>query len=147
MRTLKKNEQKMYYSFPIGEQPVYEFDENGNKIIEYEDEEGNIYYRETGESEIVYSKPILFFNGISGRLSEAFLKEYGIDDSSMYAQMDTEAHKYNMPTGSLIWRKSEVLYKDSENTMPDKVSCDYVVSGVLDEGLNVWNYLLRRNLK
>ena len=147
MRTLNKNKQKMYYSLPIGEQPIYELDKNGNKIIEYEDADGNIYYRETGENETVYSIPKLFSNGISGKLSEVLIKEFGIDDSSMYAEMEVEANKYPIVAESLIWLKSDVLYKDTDKTMVDKSSCDYVVAGVLDEGLNVWKYLLRRNLK
>jgi hypothetical protein len=137
----------MYYSLPLGEQPIYELDENGQKIIDYVDEEGNIYYRETGDSEMVYSEPVPFQNGISGKLSEVLVKEFGIDDTSMYAEMDTEANKYQIVEESLIWRKSEILFKDANRTIPDKTSCDYVVAGVLDEGLNVWNYLLRRNLK
>jgi hypothetical protein len=137
----------MYYSLPLGEQPIYELDENGQKIIDYVDEEGNAYYRETGESEMVYSIPVPFRNGISGKLSEVLVKEFGIDDSSMYAEMDMEANKYPIVAESLIWLKSEPKYKDAIETIPDKTSCDYVVAGVLDEGLNVWNYLLRRNLK
>jgi hypothetical protein len=147
VRTLRKNKQQMYYSLPLGEQPIYELDENGQKIIDYVDEEGRVYYRETGESEMVYSIPVPFQNGISGKLSEVLVKEFGIDDSSMYAEMDTEANKYPIVVESLIWRKSEAKYKDADRTIPDKTSCDYVVAGVLDEGLNVWNYLLRRNLK
>ena len=147
MRTLNKNKQKMYYSLPIGEQPIYELDENGEKIVVYEDDDGNFYYKETGESDMIYSKPVEFFNGISGKLSEVLVKEFGIDDSSMYAEMDAEANKYPIVAESLIWLKSEPKYKDMDKTIPDKTSCDYVVAGVLDEGLNVWNYLLRRNLK
>ena len=147
MRTLNKNKQQMYYSLPLGEQPIYELDENGEKIIAYIDDEGIIYYKETGDSEMVYSEPVPFQNGISGKLSEVLVKEFGIDDTSMYAEMDTEANKYPIVAESLIWRKSEILFKDSNRTILDKTSCDYVVAGVLDEGLNVWNYLLRRNLK
>lgn len=137
----------MYYALLIGETPIYELDENGNKIVELEDAEGNVHYRETGETEPLYSKPVPFRNGISGKLSEVLVKEFGIDDTSMYAEMDTDANKFPIVAESLIWRKSEIIYKDKDKTIPDKTSCDYVVSGVLDEGLNVWNYLLRRNLK
>jgi hypothetical protein len=61
--------------------------------------------------------------------------------------MDAEANKYPIVAESLIWLKSEPKYKDMDKTIPDKTSCDYVVAGVLNEGLNVWSYLLRRNLK
>ena len=137
----------MYYSLPIGEQPIYELDENGQKKIAYTDDEGNVYYVETGESEMVYSKPTSFENGIYGKLSEVLIKEFGIDDTSMYAEMESEANKYPIVAESLIWLKSEPKYKDLDKTILDKTSCDYVVAGVLNEGLNVWNYLLRRNLK
>ena len=147
MRTLNKNKQQMYYSLPLGEQPIYELDENGQKTVVHVDEEGNIYYKETGESEMVYSTPVPFQNGISGKLSEILVKEFGIDDTSMYAEMDMEANKFPIAPESIIWLKSEPKYKDIDRTIPDKKSCDYVVVGVLDEGLNVWNYLLRRNLK
>lgn len=147
MRNLKKNEQQMYYALLIGEEPMYELDEDGNKKVDYVDEDGHAHYLETGDKKPVYSKPIPFQNGISGKLSEVLVKEFGIDDTSMYAEMDAEANKYPIVAESIIWRKSEVLYKDKDKTIPDKTSCDYVVAGVLDEGLNVWNYLLRRNLK
>ena len=147
MRNLKKNEQQMYYSLLIGEEPIYELDEDGNKKVGYVDEDGHTHYLETGEKEAVYSKPVPFQNGISGKLSEVLVKEFGIDDTSMYAEMDAEANKYPIVAESIIWRKSEILYKGADKTIPDKTSCDYVVTGVLDEGLNVWNYLLRRNLK
>jgi hypothetical protein len=137
----------MYYSLPIGEQPIYELDENGQKIIVHVDDEGIVYYKETGELEMIYSKPVSFCNGISGKLSEVLIKEFGIDDSSMYAEMDAKANEFPIVAESLIWLKSEPKYKDANETIPDKTSCDYVVSGVLDEGLNVWNYLLRRNLR
>lgn len=147
MRNLKKNEQQMYYALLIGEEPIYELDENGNRKVDYVDEDGHTHYLETGETVAMYSKPVPFRNGISGKLSEVLVKEFGIDDTSMYAEMDVEANKFPIVAESIIWRKSEVLYKDEDKTIPDKTSCDYVVAGVLDEGLNVWNCLLRRNLK
>lgn len=137
----------MYYALAIGKTPIYQLDENGDKILIHVDEEGTAHYQETGEEEILYSKPVPFKNGISGKLSEVLVKEFGIDDTSLYAEMDMQANKYPMDAGSLIWRKSEIKYKDAEKTIPDKTSCDYIVAGVLDEGLNVWQYLLRRNLK
>lgn len=147
MRNLKKNEQQMYYSLVIGEEPIYELDEKGEPIVDYVDEEGNIYYRETGEYKPVFSIPRPFKNGISGKLSEVLVKEFGIDDTTLYAEMETEANKYQIAPESIIWRKSEVKYEDVDQTIPDRTSCDYVVAGVLDEGLNTWLYLLRRNLK
>ena len=40
MRTLQQNKQKLFYSLLMGEQPVYELDDEGNKIIAYIDDFG-----------------------------------------------------------------------------------------------------------
>lgn len=129
----------------------------GNKIPVYErDEDGNIKYMfidgvavpvESGEYEPEYSKPVQFFNGIAGKLSKSVIKAFGIDDSSTYAQMDTLANEYPFEKGTYIWRKSKIGYKDLEKKIVDVSTADYMIENVLDEGLNVWNYLLQRTLK
>lgn len=129
----------------------------GNKIPVYErDEDGNIKYMfidgvevpvESGEYEPEYSKPEQFFNGIAGKLSKSVIKAFGIDDSSTYAQMDTLANEYPFEKGTYIWRKSKIGYKDLEKKIVDVSTADYMIENVLDEGLNVWNYLLQRTLK
>ncbi|MBQ2381163.1 MAG: hypothetical protein II291_01185, partial [Succinivibrio sp.] len=65
MMMLNQNKQNLFYSLLMGEQPIYALDDEGNKIIEYVDEDGNIYYQETGETELVYSEPVSFFANIS----------------------------------------------------------------------------------
>lgn len=144
---LRKNAQRMFYSSQCGTVPVYELDEDGNKIIDYVDEDGNIYYRETGETEILYSEPVEFFNGISGKLSESLIESFGISDTSMYAQIDYMANEYPFKAGMLIWKKSEVRYKDAEKTRIDPTSADYMIEGVLDEFPNQWSCLMKRVLK
>ena len=129
----------------------------GNKIPVYErDEDGNIKYMfidgvavpvESGEYEPEYSKPVQFFNGIAGKLSKSVIKAFGIDDSSTYAQMDCLANEYPFEKGTYIWRKSKIGYKDLEKKIVDVSTADYMIENVLDEGLNVWNYLLQRTLK
>ena len=129
----------------------------GNKIPVYErDEDGNIKYMlidgisvpvESGEYEPEYSKPVQFFNGIAGKLSKSVIKAFGIDDSSTYAQMDALANEYPFEKGTYIWRKSEVQYKDTDKTIVDVSSADYIIENVLDEGIQFWNYLLQRTLK
>lgn len=145
MRMLKKNKQQMHYALPNGDVPIYKTDKTGNIIfIEVDGEKVPV---ETGECEQVYGDPVEFRNGISGKLSEALVKEFGIDDTTLYAQMDTEANEFPIVNGTLIWRKSEIKYKDDEKTRIVPSSADYIVSGILDEGLNVWNYLLKRVLE
>ena len=146
MRTLNKNKQKMYYSMPTGNKiPVYERDEDGN--IKYMSIDGVAVPVESGEYEPEYSKPVQFFNGIAGKLSKSVMKAFGIDDSSTYAQMDTLANEYPFGKGTYIWRKSEIQYKDTDKTIVDVSSADYIIENVLDEGIQFWNYLLQRTLK
>lgn len=143
---LNKNKQKMYYSIPTGNKiPVYERDEDGNIKYMFIDEVAVPV--ESGEYEPEYSKPVQFFNGIAGKLSKSVMKAFGIDDSSTYAQMDTLANEYPFGKGTYIWRKSEIQYKDTDKTIVDVSSADYIIENVLDEGIQFWNYLLQRTLK
>lgn len=158
MRTLRKNQQPMKYSLQIGEMPIYNRDENREIIYEYyEDDEGNkIYYldedgnkipSETGENKMMYSIPEEFSANINNKLDEVTWTEYGIDNSTNYSQIVVEKGTLPLKTGSIIWKKSEVKYKDKEETMIDETSADYIVKGVADEGLSVDLFLLQRNLK
>ena len=132
------NKQKMYYALYGKEVPIYDY---------YTDSEGNKIPLDTGETEIAYDKPIEFENGISGKLSEALVEAFGVNDSSMYAQMDYMAKQYPFEVGTLIWKKSEIKYKDEEKTIPEPTSADYTVAGILDEFPNVWSCLLKRVVK
>ena len=143
---LNKNKQKMYYSIPTGNKiPIYERDENGN--IRYMFIDGVAVPVESGEYEPEYSKPVQFFNGIAGKLSKSVMKAFCIDDSTTYAQMDCLANQYPFGKGAYIWRTSEVGYKTNPKLMVDVSTADYMVENVLDEGINIWNYLLQRTLK
>lgn len=156
MRTLRKNKQKMFYSLPLGETPIYVRDEDGNiKYDGYTDEQGVFYPEyddngnpiplETGNTIEGFSEPTEFHNGISGQLSEVMIEAFGINDSSIYAQMTYKANEYPFKVGTLIWKKSEVTYKEEYGeTVVDKTSADYEVMGILDEYPNVWSCLLKR---
>lgn len=146
MRNLRKNKQKMKYALQIDEVPIYQTDEYGN-IIYYTDSEGNQIPLETGEYEVGYSEPVQFMNGISGKLSEVLVEAFGINDTSLYAQMDYMAGEFPFKAGTLIWKKSEVQYKDEAKTRPEPLSSDYEIVGVLDEYQNQWSCLLKRVLK
>lgn len=146
MMTLAANQQKMYYSLQAGEIPVYETDEEGN-IIYYEDDEGNKIALETGETTTGYTKPTEFLACINNKLNEVVWQDYGIDDSTNYAQILVSKGALPLKAGSVIWKKSEIAYKDNDNTIPDESSADYTVKGVADEGLNFDLFLLKRNVK
>lgn len=142
----------MKYSLPTTETTVYERDAEGNIIYEsYVDMQGNVIYildengeripRTSGGTEQGYAEPVEFLNGISGRLSEAMIEAFGINDSSIYAQMDYRANEFPFVIGTLVWKKSEVNYIDGK---VDKTSADYEIVGILDEFPNVWSCLLKR---
>lgn len=79
MRTLAKNKQELYYALYKGEEEEYELDENGNKILDYVDEDGSEYYRVTGVKIPTYFDPVSFYGNISMSGGEASTQEYGID--------------------------------------------------------------------
>ena len=146
MLTLASNKQSMKYSLQGERVPIYETDENGN-IVYYTDSEGNKIPIETGEYKTGYSQPVSFFANINNKLNEVVWQDYGIDDSTNYAQLITSKNELPLKVGSVIWKKSEVGYKDDENTIVDETTADYTVKGIADEGLSEDLFLLRRNVK
>lgn len=147
----------MKYSLQIGKVPIYETDDDGNIVyLYYEDGDGNkIYYldengnripSDTGETRIMYSEPEEFFANINNKLDEVTWTEYGIDNSANYSQIVTEKGALPIKAGSVIWKKSEVQYKDEEETIIDETSADYIVKGVADEGLSVDLFLLQKKV-
>ena len=154
MRTLKKNNQKMCYSLQGQTMEVEETDEYGNVIYEsYEDDDGNIcYYYDSQGNKIPrtktvsgFSKPVPFEANISNKLSEVLMKEFGVDDSTNYAQICTDKGYLPIKAGDVIWKKSEVILND--DGLPEAESADYIVKGVADEGLTVDLFLLQKNVK
>ena len=146
MMTLAINKQVMYYSLQDGQVPVYQTDDDGN-IIYYQDEDGNKFPLETGETTIGYTKPKKFLANISNKLNEVVWRDYGIDDSTNYAQIIASKNELPLKPGSVVWKRSEIVYKDDSQTNPDESTADYVVKGVADEGLSEDLFLLKRNVK
>lgn len=146
MMTLQANKQSMKYSLQDGQVPIYETDEDGN-IIYYEDADGNKIPIETGECTTGYSQPVSFFANINNKLNEVVWQDYGIDNSTNYAQLIVSKGELPLKAGSVIWKKSEVGYKDEAKTIVDDKSCDYIVKGVADEGMSEDLFLLQRNVK
>ena len=156
--SLDINKQKMIYALPTGQQPKYELDSDGNIAYEgymgedglfvpYLDDNGNKIPKLTGDTIDTYSAPVIFYSSINNKLNEVLAKEFGIDDSTNYAQLVTDKEEFPLKVGALIWKRSEVGYKDNNKTIIDSTSADYIVKGVADEGLTVDLYLLRKNVK
>ena len=136
----------MKYSLQGERVPIYETDENGN-IVYYTDSDGNKIPIETGEYTTGYLKPIPFLANINNKLNEVVWQDYGIDDSTNYAQLITSKNELPLKVGSVIWKKSEVGYKYDENTIVDETTADYTVKGIADEGMSEDLFLLQRNVK
>lgn len=146
MLTLASNKQAMKYSLQGEKIPIYETDENGN-IIYYEDSDGNKIPIETGEYTTGYSQPIPFLANINNKLNEVVWKDFGIDDSTNYAQIVASKDELPLKAGSVIWKKSEVGYKDDDKTIVDETTADYTIKGIADEGMSEDLFLLQRNVK
>lgn len=138
MMTLNINKQKMYYSNQDKQVPIYET---------YVDDDGNEYQLDTGETKLVYGEPIEFLANISNKLNEVKWAEYGIDESTNYAQIVASKGSVPLKVGSIIWKKSEIGYEDLEKKIVDENTSDYVVKGVADEGLTEDWYLLKKRVK
>lgn len=135
----------MKYALQNAEIPIYQKDEDSN-IIYYEDSEGNKIPLETGETEIGYSEPVSFFSSIAMSGGEAEAQEFGLSTSDYNATLLCQKGAYPIVEGSLIWTKSEVGYKDTNNEITDPISADYEVIKV-SESLNFVKYVLKAIVK
>ena len=158
MMTLQSNKQAMKYSLQDGQVPIYETDNDGNIVYDhYTDSDGNIiYYLDengnkiplaTGEYTTGYSQPVSFFANINNKLNEVVWQDYGVDNSTNFAQLIVSKGELPLKAGSVIWKKSEVGYKDDGKTIVDETTADYIVKGVADEGMSEDLFLLQRNVK
>ncbi len=158
MRTLRRNQQKMYYSNLIGTAPIYETDEDGN-IKYYEDSEGNRYPLDTGETELIYGTPVEFRANIAMSGGEAEAVEYGLSVADYQAVMVLTKGSVPLKEGSLIWHTSPVEYEYGgseievevngetvKTTAPKAVSSDYMVLKS-SPSLNVDKFVLKATNK
>lgn len=144
MRNLKKNKQTMYYALLNKTQPVYERDELGNII--YIEIDGVQVPVETGDTELVYSKPVKFKGNISTSGGESKETEYGIDSTDYDAVLMMMKNDLPITETSIIWHTSNIGYKDKDKTIIDDKSADYVVKK-RSPSLNQFKYLLGKVLQ
>lgn len=109
MRTLAKNKVPMRYALYEGQTPIYQLDENGEPVVSWIDEEGNIYYVEIGEAP-KYSEPVDFFASISMSGGESEAVEFGVDIGNYDAVIITALNEFPISETSFIWVKSEPEY-------------------------------------
>ena len=138
MRTPKHIKQVMYYSLLIGKEPIYEVDDQGR--IVYQIIAGEQIPIETGEDREIYSIPVVFFNSISGQLTEDELQAFGTEATAS-AKITYKREAYPFRAGTLIWKQSKVKFNADGSV--DETSADYRVSGVMREGQSFWKAILQ----
>lgn len=167
-RMTRENKQIMHYSLYSGSVPVYERDEYGQII--YIDVDGEDVPVEAGTKEARYSMPVRFEAYISSELNEMHIKAWGVDQSSIYAEIVAQKGTLPLEIGAIIWRTSEITYddlpddpletddgnslvddenanitSDSGRKTPHQASSDYTVVGLRTEGLTEDWFLLQKN--
>lgn len=142
MRTLKRNQQKLYYAELVGSEPVYALDEHGNKIVSYVDYTvipPVTYYEELGITEEHYSEPIPIEANIAQSNGDMVEREYGLSEGSYSAILVTEKDKYPITKTCLVWHETEPKVNDSGYALPS--SADYTILSI-NKSLNVDKYIL-----
>lgn len=146
MRTLKRNEQKLYYAELLGSETVYALDEHGNKIVAYIDDSVDppvTYYEELGTKEY-YSEPIPIEANIAQSNGDMREQEYGLSEGSYEAILVTAKGKYPITKTCLIWHKTEPQVDGEGHAIPG--SADYTILSI-NESLNVDKYILGKVVK
>lgn len=146
MMSLDFNKQKLQYALYGGETPEYVLDKDGNKIVSYVDEDGTIYYEETGNKIKNYSLQEPFFASISMSGGEITSQEYGIDVSNYDAVLMLDKEQIAIQETSLVWYETEPIYKDADKTILDGDKADYRVLAI-KPSLNALKVLLGRITK
>lgn len=147
MRTLVRNQQKLYYAELIGSEPVYVLDENGNKIVAYIDESVTppvTYYEERGITKEHYSEPIPIEANIAQSNGEMQEQEYGLSEGSYSAILVTEKGKYPITETCLIWHTTEPEVDGDGYALAE--SADYTILSI-NKSINVDKYVLGKVVK
>lgn len=136
MMTLQQNKQKMYYALRSEEKvPIYDY---------YEDENGNKYPIDTGESDYVYGDVTKFFGNIAYGSGEVQIQEYGLDLSSYEAVLITVRGELPLTETSRLWVDNEPVV-DADGTVDEKTA-DYRIIKI-GSSLNFTKYVLSRVTK
>lgn len=141
MRMARANKQHFKYALYDRKEPVYALDADGNKQVDYVDEQGNVFYVESGETRIVYTEPQEIFANITLNAGDVQPTEFGIDPTSYDAMVVYLLDEYPIAETSLIWYKNEPTYDESGYIDPK--SADYRVASV-KPSLNYTKLLLRK---
>ena len=147
MRTLKRNQQKLYYAELLGSEVIYARDEYGNKIVSFVDDSEIppvTYYEEIGTTEEHYSAPVPIEANIAQSNGDMMEREYGLSEGSYEAILVTEKGKYPITKTCLIWHESEPQVDSNGYAIPS--SADYTILSI-NKSLNVDKYILGKVIK
>lgn len=144
----------MYYALLEEERPIYKLDEQGNKIVAYEDTSTTphtIYYEELGGTEKVYSKPYEFYGNIAMSGNDINRVEYGISEANYEAILECAKHSIPITETSLIWFNTKPQTYEETVEGVRKVhakpgTADYTILRV-SPSLNVDKYILGKVVK
>lgn len=143
MMTLNQNKQKLYYALLDNVVPIYETDDDGN-IIYYEDEEGNKIPLETGDTKIIYSKPVEFYGNIAMSGGEVEVQEFGLNLADYEAILVLGKNTLPLTETSLIWQNTKPKFNQDETL--DENSADYKIVKI-NSSNNYDKYVLSRVVK
>ena len=117
MRSLKKNQRKMYYA--LFDKMVPQIDENGD---------------ETGDPVAHYSAPVMFNPSLSSGKGSAQKEVFGAD-VDFTRSISTTDLQLPITETSLVWYETEPVRLPDGSADPD--SADYEVAAPPADGLNV----------
>lgn len=140
MRTLKKNEQTLYYANYDGKTPIYATDAEGNILTTKVDGEDVpvIDSYVSGYKDAVQFKANISFNS-----GETRMAEYGLDPGAYNAVINATKGKLPFDEQTLIWHTSEPEYKDGV-IVPE--SADYRVIAI-KTSLNEERFILKKRVE
>lgn len=130
MRSLKKNQQKLWYSTYANQITIYERDEAGNII--YDEIDGEEFPRIIAER-AGYNNPVPFDINISAGKGTAQQEVFG-PDVDFTRSISTTDLTLPIDELSLVWIESEPKYLADGTVDPD--SADYKVAAKPAKGLN-----------
>lgn len=130
MRSLKKNQQKLYYSTYADQITIYEREENGE--IVYDEIDSEKYPRIIAER-AGYNKPVSFDANVSAGKGTAQEDVFG-KDIDFTRTISTTDLTLPIDTLSLVWIESEPKYLEDGTVDPN--SADYKVEAKPARSLN-----------
>lgn len=136
MRTLKKNQQSMYYANQKKEkEPIYDY---------YEDSDGNKYPVDTGEFKYFYDLPEEFAGNIAMAGGESEALQYGVSLGDYSAVLVVSKELLPLKETSRIWFENPPVYLMDGHV--DEFSADYQVKKSVPS-INGQTYLLDKVVK